>query len=68
VLTDRRRLVLSVGYVVGGAAAVVAIGLLLGLAVKPARAFATNGQVEAKARIAPGWSTWWLRGRPGWAC
>jgi uncharacterized membrane protein len=47
VLTDRRRLVLSVGYVVGGAAAVVAIGLVLGLAVKLAHAFATNGQVAA---------------------
>jgi uncharacterized hydrophobic protein (TIGR00271 family) len=51
VLADRRRLLLSVGYVVGGAAVVVAIGFLLGLAVNPADGFAANSQVSA--RISP---------------
>lgn len=51
VLADRRHVVRSVLLVLGGAAAVVAIGMLLGWIVSPPDGFASNGQVSS--RISP---------------
>ena len=51
VLADRRNLVRSVGYVLGGALLVIAIGFLIGSIISPPDAFVANGQVDA--RISP---------------
>ncbi len=52
VLADHRHLLRSVGLVVGGALAVIAIAFLFGLVDAPVNAFAGNSQIEA--RISPG--------------
>ncbi|MFD5239393.1 DUF389 domain-containing protein [Streptomyces tendae] len=51
VLADRRQVIRSVLLVLGGALAVVAIGMLLGWIVSPPDAFASNSQVSS--RISP---------------
>jgi uncharacterized hydrophobic protein (TIGR00271 family) len=51
VLSDRPHLLRSVGLVVGGAATVIAIGIVFALIDRPADAFAGNSQVAA--RISP---------------
>jgi uncharacterized hydrophobic protein (TIGR00271 family) len=51
VLADRAHLMRSAALIVGGAALVVAIGIVMALVVTPADAFADNGQVNA--RISP---------------
>jgi len=52
VLADHRHVIRSVGLVVGGAVAVVAIAFILGLVDNPVNAFAQNTQIDA--RISPG--------------
>jgi uncharacterized hydrophobic protein (TIGR00271 family) len=52
VLADHRHLVRSVGLVIGGALAVIAIAFVFGLIAAPPDAFASNSQVDA--RISPG--------------
>jgi uncharacterized hydrophobic protein (TIGR00271 family) len=51
VMADRRHLLLSVGYVLGGALAVVGIAFAMGLAISTPDGFASNTQVAA--RISP---------------
>ncbi|WP_299538884.1 TIGR00341 family protein [uncultured Streptomyces sp.] len=51
VLADRRQVIRSALLVLGGAAAVVLIGMVLGWIVSPPDAFASNGQVSS--RISP---------------
>lgn len=52
VLADRTHVLRSVGLVLGGALAVIAIGFLFGIVGAPADAFASNTQVAG--RISPG--------------
>ena len=51
VLADRRHVLRSVSFVIGGALVVIAIGLVIGLVDAPLDAFATNTQVAG--RISP---------------
>ena len=51
VLADRRQLIRSVAFVLGGALVVIAIGYLIAVVSAPPDAFATNSQVQA--RVSP---------------
>ena len=48
VLADRRGLLRSLGYVVGGALVVIAIAFLIGVLASPPDAYVANGQISAR--------------------